>query len=296
MTRRLSPINEGDRLSTGQCATLACLLEVSAPKPGNVHRGADFEKLTIDQFAASAVAIGPAMDRASQVPLGQTVLSAVRSTRQRVGTNTNLGTILLLAPLAAADFSNPRQGVAQGLDRLTAEDSALVYEAIRLASPGSLGHAEQHDINDPPPDDLLEAMQAAAERDLVARQYSNQFAEVFEFVGPKIVEGVARGWTLPMAIIDTHLHLMSQFPDSLIARKCGEAISRESADRASAVLSAGEPTEEEYQRALADLDFWLRCDGHRRNPGTSADLIAAGLFVALRQGLLDTALHCLDNP
>jgi len=213
-----------------------------------------------------------------------------------VATNTNLGTILLLAPLAAADFGEPRRGVDQILDCLTAEDAALVYEAIRLACPGGLGKAEKHDITGAAPDDLLEAMQAAAGRDLVARQYGNHFAEIFEFAGPKIVEGVERGWTLSMAIIDTHLRLMSQFPDSLIARKCGEAVAREAADRAAAVLSAGLPTDEEYQRALADLDFWLRCDGHRRNPGTSADLIAGGLFVALRQGRLDTTLHCLDNP
>ena len=85
-------------------------------------------------------------------------------------------------------------------------------------------------------------------------------------------------------IVHTHVRLMSQFPDSLIARKCGPTIARESADRASAVLGAGQVADEAYHRALADLDFWLRSDHHRRNPGATADLIAAGLFAGLRDG------------
>jgi triphosphoribosyl-dephospho-CoA synthase len=79
---------------------------------------------------------------------------------------------------------------------------------------------------------------------------------------------------------------MSAFPDSLIARKCGAETAEHSAAWAGRVLDSGRPESEAYQEQLADLDFWLRTDGHRRNPGTTADLIAAGLFVALRDGLL----------
>ena len=87
-------------LSVGQCATLACLLEVTAPKPGNVHRGADFEDISFDDFVASAVAIGPVIEKATSHNVGQTVLLAVTATRSFVATNTNLGTVLLIAPLA----------------------------------------------------------------------------------------------------------------------------------------------------------------------------------------------------
>jgi triphosphoribosyl-dephospho-CoA synthase len=79
---------------------------------------------------------------------------------------------------------------------------------------------------------------------------------------------------------------MSEFPDSLIARKCGEAVARQSAALAAAALAAGQPSDADYLRAVADLDFWLRADGHRRNPGTTADLLAAGLFASLLSGVI----------
>ena len=92
------------RLSIGKCATLACLWEVTAPKPGNVYRGADFEDLTFADFLTSAVVVGPIVDQCPQLGVGRTVLSAVQATRRTVGTNTNLGTLLLLAPLAAVGY------------------------------------------------------------------------------------------------------------------------------------------------------------------------------------------------
>ena len=277
-------------LSIGQCATLACLLEVAAPKPGNVHRGADFEDLSFHDFLASAVAIAPAMERAVDRPLGQTVLEAVRATRQIVGTNTNLGTVLLLAPLAKVPRESPlRAGVAEVLHGLTPEDAARVYEAIRLAQPGGLGKVEKHDVAYAPPADLRAAMQSAAGRDLVARQYAEDFAQVFDCVVPWLRQAVDAGLPLPEAVVHVHVRLMAEFPDSLIARKCGPAVAAESAARAALVLFAGGPGEEDYRQSLADLDFWLRSDGHRRNPGTTADLVAAGLFIAIRDAWLPWA-------
>src|SRR6185436_1568049 len=88
-------------LSVSQCATLACLLEVTAPKAGNVHRGADFDDLTFTDFAVSAAALGPAMETAASGGVGSAVFAAIESTRKLVNTNTNLGMALLIAPLAA---------------------------------------------------------------------------------------------------------------------------------------------------------------------------------------------------
>jgi triphosphoribosyl-dephospho-CoA synthase len=79
---------------------------------------------------------------------------------------------------------------------------------------------------------------------------------------------------------------MAEYPDSLIARKCGMSIARQAQGLASRTLQAGRPGDERYLSALSELDFWLRSDGHRRNPGTSADLIAAGLFVGFREQTL----------
>lgn len=271
-------------MSIGQSAVLACLLEVSAPKPGNVHRGADFDDLTLDQFLVSAVAIGPAMDRADRTPLGRTILDAVEATRRAVGTNSNLGLVLLLAPLAAAARDVPlAAGVRDVLSRLTSADARDVYAAIRLARPGGLGRADRHDVAGPPPENLLDAMQLAADRDLVARQYVDGFHEVLEEAVPWIRSGLDRGRTLAEAVVHAQMRLMAAHGDGLILRKCGPAVSAEAAARAAAVLASGGPGEENYHAALADLDFWLRADGRRRNPGTTADLLGASLFAILRE-------------
>lgn len=280
-------------LSLGQQAALACVWEASASKPGNVHRGADFEDLTYLDFVTSALAIVPAFDRAAEgARLGETVLAAIAATRGVIHTNSNLGTVLLLVPLAIApEDSNLRRGVSDLLHSLDQRDARQVYEAIRLAQPGGLGRVAEADVHAEPPADLLHAMLLAAERDLVARQYTNDFEQVFEMGLPELTAGLDRGWPLNDAIVRLQLRLMSEFPDSLIARKCGAATAREAADRAGAALEAGEPGDETYQRALADLDFWLRSDHHRRNPGTTADLVAATLFAALRAGQLAPPVH-----
>jgi triphosphoribosyl-dephospho-CoA synthase len=275
-------------LTIAQSATLACLWEVMAPKAGNVHRGADFANLTLADFAASAVAIGPAMQAAADGErLGRVVLSAIEATRAVTRTNTNLGIVLLLTPLAMVPAGVPlAQGVRRVLDGLDAEDSRLVYEAIRLAEPGGMGKSPEHDIADTPPPDLLAAMRLAAQRDMIARQYAAGFDDVLQGIVPWLAEGRSRGWGLSDVIVHTHLRVMSQWPDSLIARKCGEAIAQKSADWAAEVLASGVPGEETYHECLADLDFWLRSDHHRRNPGTSADLVTAALFAALREGTI----------
>ena len=278
-------------LSIGQCATLACVLEATAPKPGNVHRGADFEDLSYPQLIASAVITGPVFEGAATRPLGETILAAVRATHAAVATNSNLGTILLLAPLTAVPRDRPlAAGVVDVLNRLNRADVSNVYEAIRLARPGGLGTVAAADVAGDPPESLVAAMRLAADRDLVARQYSNNFAEVFGVVVPALSSGLARGWPPSMAIVHAQLTIMSRLPDSLIARKCGPAIAQQASDRAAAVLECGTPDDDSFWQAVGDFDFWLRSAGHTRNPGTTADLLAAGLFALLRDGIMQLPL------
>jgi triphosphoribosyl-dephospho-CoA synthase len=288
---RLIPEDSNLGLSLPQCATLACLLEATTPKAGNVHRGADFEDLTFVDFVVSAVAVSEAIAQAAEAGVGAAALKAVASTRHLVRTNTNLGTLLLLAPLAAVPLRDSLQsGIATVLSHLGTDDAANVYAAIRLAHPGGLGSAERMDVSGAAPASLLDAMREAAGRDLVARQYTNDFAQVFG-VASQIADLKNQGWPLTDAIVHAHLQLMADFPDSLIARKCGPEQASTAARMAGAVLACGSPTDPGYRQLLADLDFWLRSDGHRRNPGTSADLIAAGLFVALREQRLKPPLR-----
>lgn len=286
MFEPLAPL-AAEPLSVGQCATLACLLEATASKPGNVHRGADFEDMTFTDLAVSAAAIGPAMEAAAQRGVGETVLAAVQATRRLVPVNTNLGTVLLLAPLAAVPRTQSlRAGISQVLRSMTARDAESVYAAIRLAEPGGLGSAAEMDVAAAPPHSLLVAMAAAAERDLVARQYAEDFHQVLQQAAVWIAAGCADGWPLGDAIVHAQLRLLAAWPDSLIARKCGRAVAEQAAARAQHVLDSGLPGDADYLDELAELDFWLRSDGNRRNPGTTADLIAAGLFVVLRENLI----------
>jgi triphosphoribosyl-dephospho-CoA synthase len=271
----------------GLCAQVACVWEATARKPGNVHRYRDFNDADYVDFLLSAAALAPVLSTACQRPVGAMVLEAVRATRRVVGTNTNLGIALLLAPLAAVpEGVDLRAGVERVLAGLTVEDARLAYEAIRLAAPGGLGRATEQDVTTEPTQTLREVMALAAERDLIARQYAGGFVEVFDDGAPAVCDGLRLTGSVEAAIIHAHLTLMGRHPDTLIARKRGPAEAAEAAARARRVLEQGWPHEPAGKAALGELDAWLRAEGNARNPGATADLIAASLFVLLRTGTL----------
>lgn len=274
-------------LTTGQLASLACTLEVCAPKPGNVHRSADFEDVTLQDFLASAIAIGPVFDQATSLSLGQLIRQSVAATSRVTRTNTNLGMLLLLAPLAMPqDAANLQQDAAAAIENSTSQDAADIYAAINLAKPGGMQTSSEHDIAGSAPPHILDAMKLAAERDSIARQYTTRLADVFEQVVPLLTDTARHHLPLSQRIVHAHVVRMAQSPDTLIARKNGDETAQQSAVMAQRVIDAGPPMEDDYMQQLANLDFWLRCNGHKRNPGTTADLIAAGLFVCLRQGTI----------
>jgi triphosphoribosyl-dephospho-CoA synthase len=268
----------------GLLAQVACLWEVTARKPGNVHRYRDFDDATYLDFLLSAAAVAPVLATAADVGIGEAVHEAIRRTRDVAPSNTNLGMVLLLAPLAAVPPDVPlRGGVAAVLDRAGVADTVRVYEAIRLANPSGLGRVEAQDVSEEPTLPLRQVMALTTDRDLVARQYANDFREVFDDALPALVRGLEEAGSLEGAIIFCHLSLMARHPDSLIARKRGPAEAEEASRRARAVLDSGWPHVPDPVVALAELDAWLRAEGRGRNPGTTADLVTAGLFVALRE-------------
>jgi triphosphoribosyl-dephospho-CoA synthase len=276
----------------GLHAQLACIWEATARKPGNVHRFRDFADTTYLDFLTSAATLGPVIDLAPWQPLGSTVLEVVRLRGLVTPHNTNLGVALLLAPLAKASPLGLRQGVEQVLQAADVADSAEVCAAIALADPGGLGQAPEHDVRQTPTLPLRELMALAAERDLIARQYADGFAEVFDEGAPAILHGLEQTGSLEAAIILGQLRLMAKHPDSLIARKRGRAEAEEAAARAARVLDADWPRRRGAWEALAELDEWLRAQGNQRNPGTTADLVAASLFVLLREGKIRLPLTC----
>lgn len=208
--------------STGQLAEFACLLEVTARKPGNVHRFADLPGLHFIDFLASALAIAAPLDQAVTAGVGATVLAAIQATRKVVSTNTNLGIVLLLAPLAAVP-----EGVAleDGVERVLAEttinDACLVYQAIRLAQPGGMAEVPDQDLSSEPTLPLRAVMALAAERDSIALQYVNGFRQVLGEGLAGLRENEQKDQPLEMSIITVYLHLLARYPDSLIVRKRG---------------------------------------------------------------------------
>jgi triphosphoribosyl-dephospho-CoA synthase len=278
--------------TTGLYAQLACIWEATARKAGNVHRLRDFDDLTYFDFLNSAAAIAPVFESAQNQRVGATVLQAIQATRRLCSTNTNLGIVLLLAPLAAVAFHvTLSEGIGGVLGSLDLEDANQAFAAIRLAQPGGLGRVPEQDVSQPPTVDLLEAMRLAADRDLVARQYVTDFAIVLQEGLTALQEGLAHTGELESAIVLCHLHLLAQHGDSLIARKCGQELARQAQLQAKAVLAANFPVTEEGRACFREFDDWLRADGYKRNPGTSADLTAACLFVALREGIMQLPLH-----
>ncbi len=277
---------------------MACLLEVSAPKPGNVNRLHNFADLRFEDFLWSALAIGPAMEAAARHRVGQTIWRAIRDTQQVVNTNTNLGIVLLLAPLAKAaaqlvnnqeQAGDPQECLKQlrgKLDRilgsLTVEDARLAYKAIRLAKAGALGQVSEGDVREEPKIGLLEAMALAQERDAIPREYVSGYAISFEIGYPALAKAYQESGELSMAIVQAYLTILSQVPDTLIARKCGLEMAGQVSQWAADALAMGGALTPDGQETLVNLDRMLRAaENHSLNPGTTADLTCAATFLYL---------------
>lgn len=266
-------------------AEVACIWEVSARKVGNVFLGRNFRDTGAVDFLLSAAATRTLFQFPGNMGTGWLVRRAAEETLTTVGTNTNLGILLLLAPLvnAVQPFRPFRAVVRSGLANLTVQDAQQVYHAIRLAKPGGLGSAPEQDVHEEPTVTLLEAMKLAADRDMIARQYANGFTDVFDFGVPAFVDAFARFGCVEAAIIDSQFRWLATHPDSLIARKNGLAVAQDVQNRAAEVLRLGGIATPEGRAAGIALDKHLRSDGNKLNPGTTADLITACLFVALRE-------------
>jgi triphosphoribosyl-dephospho-CoA synthase len=292
-TARRSPASTGGAARLGpddvvRAAQLACVLEASAEKPGNVTPSHDFDDTSYVDMLRSGIALGPELGRAGERGVGETVLAAARASRDTAGANTNLGIVLLLAPLArAALIGGPlRRQLGDVLRALTVDDARDAFAAIRLAGAGGLDEPVEHDVRDEPRVTLREAMAAAAQRDTIAREYVTEYAVTFEVGLPALADAVDDGLRLPDAIVELALRLLAAVPDTLIARKRGADAAERVAAGARQVLTAGGIRDARGRIALTGFDASLRGEGNALNPGTTADLVSAVLFVGLLEGLL----------
>src|SRR5512132_206900 len=244
-------------------AQLACVLEASADKPGNITPRHDFHDTTYVDMLRSAIAIGPELARAGERGVGDTVLAVVQASRRAARANTNLGIALLLAPLAkAALIGGPlRERLAATLGALDVADARAAYAAIRSAGPGGLDEPVEHDVRSEPTVGLREAMASAAARDGIAAEYMSDFALTFETGLPALGAALADGLGAREAIVELHLRLLGAAPDTLIARKRGAAAAARVSAQARDVLAAGGVRTEAGRRALKAFDASLREPG-----------------------------------
>jgi len=263
----------------------ACLLEVAAPKPGNVSPGRTFGDMRYEDFLASAAAIGPAFLDADRRSLGDTILAAVEATKRWTAANTNLGLILLLAPLAHGMLrkgdGSLRDAVRAVLRGTTVEDARTAYRAIRLAAPGGLGSVDAQDVAREPDISFRDAMVLAAGRDAIASEYATDFAITFETAAPTLAAALDAGLEWPAAVVETSLTILARQRDTLIERKLGRAEADDVSREAAEVLASGGVRSEGGRKQLEQFDAGLRDVANRRNPGTTADLTAAALFVVI---------------
>lgn len=266
----------------------ACRAELAALKPGNVHVHAGGHGMETHHFEASAAAAAPWI-ATPHLKVGTRILRAVEASLAVAGCNTNLGILLLTAPLAAAAQADTagdlRTRVRRVLSALDASDAANVYEAIRRANPGGLGSAPEEDVAAPPTLGLREAMALAADRDRIARAYVTDLDEIFAF-GLPALERISLATEDPaLAITTLHMAYLAQAPDSHIARKFGNETALSVREEAARRRALWDPVA--TQKTLAGL-LALDRDLKERslNPGTTADFVVATLFAAGVSGRL----------
>jgi triphosphoribosyl-dephospho-CoA synthase len=257
---------------------------VSAAKPGNITPSHDFADTTYADMVRSALALGAVCTRehARRRGVGELIGDGVEATGAVVSLNTNLGIVLLFAPLVRAEATRGpgeplRAATERTLAALDVADADAAFAAIAATHPGGLGEAPEHDVRAPARVSLRTAMAAAADRDSIASEYATGFAIVFDEGLPLLTEALAAGRPTLEAVVAVHLGLLAAHPDTHIARRAGR-------DAATAVTAAARDVLA-GRRTLEDFDAWLRADGHRLNPGTTADLVAATLLAALLTGV-----------
>lgn len=273
--------------SVADAVRWSCVLEATAPKPGNVYPGRDFADLSYADFISASDLTAKAFAD-SNTRISKRMLAAVTSVRKASHTNVNLGIVLLLGPLVAADeamkgsssairrpedWNRPIAGV---LSRFDGQDGRTIYAAIRAASAGGIGKVDKWDVNDELDEvDIVTAMKQAADQDRVARQYSTNYRDLLSRVVPELSRSIQDTGDLLSGIVHAQIRLLAAEPDSLIRRKRGEEV-------ASGIQKDAGKIDLKNAENIKRFDRDLRRGGHDLNPGTTADLIAAALFVMLR--------------
>jgi len=266
-----------------ECIIWACETEVMSPKPGNVNALSDGHNMQVSDFIKSAHAIAPALTTPN-ASIGERIHLAIQATRQVVDCNTNLGIVLLFAPLCLAieqadSIQALRTTLSSVLKNLTIDDAKQCYKAILLAEAGGMGKVEDHDVNEEPEITLLQAMEHAKNRDLIAAQYCNNYHEIFELGHQNLTFAIKSGESVEWATTFAYLYILASNNDTLIYRKQGVNLASVVSNKAKQFIDKTSINNmlSQYSSELSEWDKELKRDAI--NPGTTADLTAATLFL-----------------
>ncbi len=280
-------------ISTTQLSKLyqqACDIELHAFKPGNVSIYSEGHGMTVKDFQLSAITSAESITNLNY-SLGEKIYYAVKNTREAVGCNTNLGIILLCAPMIEAlstmdKNANFRNSLAHVLQTSTINDAHWVFKAIALAAPGGLGDSEQADVHSEPKITLINAMKIAENKDRIARQYTTNFKDIFDFAILRYNESFKKWGDLNWSAVASYSALLSKYPDSHIERKYGnqytQTVQKQMLSVHEVLLNTDKP--QQYENMLSEIDNKFKQAGI--NPGTTADLTVATIFVFLAQDRL----------
>ncbi len=278
----------------------ACEIELQAFKPGNVSVYADGHDMTVADFRDSAKVSADALCN-SDYSLGEKIYYAVQATKIAVACNTNLGIILLCAPLIQAvsvieHGITLRQALHQVLIATTIEDADWVFKAIMLASPGGLGRADNQDVAEKPSITLIEAMRLASHKDRIALQYVSDYQDIFDFAVPIHYNASLKSTHPEWAALSVYAALLSHFPDSHIERKYGNQYSEMVAQRMSVVSNELSKADvpEQILPLLYSVDQEFKAKG--LNPGTMADMTVATVFTVFLEEVINLTLHNKNLP
>ncbi len=265
----------------------ACMCDVQAFKPGNVSVFNEGHEMTVDDFILSAEVSAVAITN-KRFSLGEKIYYAVKATREAVGCNTNLGIILLCAPLVQAAYQQQkglalRNVLQQVLENTSIKDAEWVFKAISLAAPGGLGSSKKQDVSDAPFVSLTEAMEIASDRDRIAMQYTTNYKDIFDFAILRYNTAFVKFENQAWAAVSVFTGLLSKYPDSHIERKYGDKYSgwvlKQIITVDDALLNTQDP--EQLVPMLHEVDRMFKAKSI--NPGTTADLTVATVFIILME-------------
>ncbi|HEY0843294.1 triphosphoribosyl-dephospho-CoA synthase [Methylotenera sp.] len=278
MTHQLTPVQ------LAQAYKNACMGELQALKPGNVHAFSDGHGMTIQDFIQSADVTAEPIARTG-LSVGERVFYAVEATQKAVGQNTNLGMLLLCAPLLnAASALQANQSLwgqlQQTLNQLSVDDAVWVAKAIVLANPGGLGASNQHDVHEAPQVSLLEMMRSAQDKDRISWQYANQFHDIVDFGVNLYADALLKWENSAWATTALYLGFLTRYADTHVLRKHGEQVAnllmQEAKEMESNYWATHNPKLMQKQLLVWDASLKAR----KINPGTSADLTVATLLAS----------------